>query len=298
MLHTIDHHFLNAPHFIASYLLEGKDGLVLIEAGPSSTLPTLLAGIRALGFDPAEVRNVLLTHIHLDHAGSAGWWAAQGAQIWVHPLGAPHLVEPERLMSSAGRIYGEHMHRLWGEMRPIPAEKITTLADGERFTIGGHTFTALDTPGHARHHLVYLLGDVAFTGDAAGERTLGEPFLTLPTPPPEFSLADWQATTDRLRQLSLSAIYLTHFGKTDFPQVHFEEQASLLQRCSEFMREQVLAGKSRAEAVQAYVDWNIGRASDPSLAQRGLMDYGTIFPYAMSTDGLLRYWQRQLHPKV
>ncbi len=171
-LQIIDTQFQGMSQVTAVYLLVGPEGPVLIETGPGSTLPAVLHGLAKHGYSPADIRHVLVTHIHLDHAGAAGWWAQQGAQIYVHHLGGPHLVDPRRLIQSATRIYGEMMDTLWGEIVPAPADRVTTLYDGDTVSAGGLIFTALDTPGHANHHHSYLLetpdGRIAFTGDAAG----------------------------------------------------------------------------------------------------------------------------------
>ena len=127
-IETIDLGFRGTPRVIAAFLILGPQAPVLIETGPGSTLPTLLEGLERLGVSPVDVRDVLVTHIHLDHAGAAGWWARQGARVHVHPVGAPHLVDPARLLASSKRIYGEAMDSLWGEVLPAPADRVTARA--------------------------------------------------------------------------------------------------------------------------------------------------------------------------
>ncbi len=165
---TIDLEFQGASNVIASFLIHGPGGPVLVETGPVSTLPTLLARLEERGVRPGDVRDVLVTHIHLDHAGAAGWWAREGARVWVHSVGAPHLVDPGKLLASAKRIYGDRMDALWGEVVAAPADRVIAVDDGAQLEVGGLSITAIDTPGHAWHHHVYRLEDVAFTGDAAG----------------------------------------------------------------------------------------------------------------------------------
>ena len=195
---TLDLDFQGMSRSIASYLLEGPGGYVLIETGPMSTLDTLRRRLDERGLTPDDIRHLFVTHIHLDHAGAAGWWARQGAQIYVHPAGAPHLVDPSKLWRSAGRIYGDQMEILWGHILPAPAEQVTTIADGETIEVAGLSLMALDTPGHAGHHHVYRLEDIAFTGDAAGVRISGSPWVSLPAPPPEFNRELWEKSLDRL----------------------------------------------------------------------------------------------------
>src|SRR5262245_24856094 len=151
-IHVLDLRFRGAPHGIAAFVVLGPDGTVLVETGPGSTLATLHAELARVGLQSSDIRDVLVTHIHLDHAGAAGWWAQHGARVHVHHIGAPHLIDPERLLASAGRIYGEAMGELWGQFLPAPAHKVFAHHDGDVILAGGLRFVAHDTPGHARHH--------------------------------------------------------------------------------------------------------------------------------------------------
>ncbi len=175
-----------------------------VETGPGSTLKNLLARLADYGYGPTDIDHVLVTHIHLDHAGAAGWWAQQGAQVYVHHVGAKHLIYPTKLLASAQRIYGDQLDSLWGETLPAPETQVTALYDGDQVEVGGLSITALDTPGHASHHHVYQLEDIAFTGDAAGIQIPGPYFVDLPAPPPEFNLELWQHTIERLLSLPLT----------------------------------------------------------------------------------------------
>src|SRR4030067_192880 len=130
-VHTLDLNFLGVPGTIAAYLIPHRQGVVLIESGPGSTVPALVNSLNSLGYRPADVTDVLLTHIHLDHAGAAGWLAEQGARIFVHPVGAPHLLNPEKLLASARRTSGDMMEPLWGELLPVPEDQLTVISDGE-----------------------------------------------------------------------------------------------------------------------------------------------------------------------
>ena len=154
---TLDLNFQNRHGTIASFLIPHSRGAILVECGPSSTLPALLQGLSEHGFTARDVTDVLLTHIHLDHAGAAGWFARQGARIHVHPVGAPHLRDPEKLLTSARRIYGDSMDSLWGEFLPVPQDQLSIPLNGGEIEIDGICLRAIDTPGHAEHHFVYLL---------------------------------------------------------------------------------------------------------------------------------------------
>src|SRR6185503_16739075 len=167
---TLDLNFQGRPHAIASYLIRPPkgDAAVLIESGPGSTLASLEAGLAREGLSPRDVTHVLLTHIHLDHAGAAGWLARQGAQIYVHPVGAPHMLNPQKLLASAARIYGDRMESLWGEFLPVPENRLKVPKDGETIVVGNLEFVPLHSPGHAEHHYAYMFEDMIFCGDVGG----------------------------------------------------------------------------------------------------------------------------------
>lgn len=292
-IHTLDLNFQNVPQVIAAYLIEGSGGPVLVETGPGSTLNTLIAQLARHGYEPGDVRHVLVTHIHFDHAGAAGWWAQQGAQVYVHHIGAPHLIAPSRLVASARRIYGDQMEPLWGEILPAPAGNITAVHDNELIEVNGLTFIALDTPGHARHHHVFRLEDIAFTGDAAGIRLLGTNLIDLPAPPPEFDMEVWQQTVDRLLAEQFSAIYPTHFGQIDAVQSHLIGVRDLIQDTAEFVHTAMQAGVERDELLTRYEAWNRGRAQAEGLSTEVIHKYETVNPLYMSVDGIMRYWRKR-----
>jgi glyoxylase-like metal-dependent hydrolase (beta-lactamase superfamily II) len=250
-VHTLDLHFQNTPGLIASYVIEGDDGLALIETGPGSTLTTLRSALHALGFAEKDVRHVLVTHIHLDHAGAAGWWAQQGAQVYCHANAARHLIDPVKLIASARMVYQEQMDALWGQMLPAPAERVTVLNDGDRLSLGGGAeLIAWDTPGHARHHLAFLLGGSCFTGDVAGMRLLGTDYLSVTTAPPQFEPGPYIASVDRLAAAGLERLYLTHFGEVLDAAEHLARYGERLRQVHEAVRADLAAGQDAA-AVRA-----------------------------------------------
>src|SRR3989304_3051866 len=177
---TLDLNFQGRSHAIAAYLVRYADGAVLIESGPGSTLAELEGGLAKEGLSPRDVTHVLLTHIHLDHASAAGWLAQPGAQIYVHPVGAPHMLNPEKLLASAARIYGDRMDSLWGEFLPVPESQLNIPKDAEEIAIGDLRFIPIDTPGHAEHHYAYLFEDICFSGDVGGVRIPGYQYLRVP----------------------------------------------------------------------------------------------------------------------
>lgn len=214
-IHTLDLHFQGIPGLIASYLVESGGEFALIETGPGSTLQTLRDAIRAAGVDESAIKKVFVTHIHLDHAGAAGWFAQNGATIYCHPNAARHLIDPSKLIDSARMVYGDQMDALWGEMLPAPAERVIALQDNERVPLGEVEIIAWDTPGHARHHHAFVVSDVCFTGDVAGMRLEGSRYLSVTAAPPQFDPVAYVQSVDRLIATNFKALYLTHFGRVD-----------------------------------------------------------------------------------
>jgi glyoxylase-like metal-dependent hydrolase (beta-lactamase superfamily II) len=292
-IQTLDLNFQGIPKLIAAYLIQGPAGYVLVETGPMTTLPTLLEQLARRGLTPADIQHVLVTHIHLDHAGAAGWWARQGAQIYVHAIGQPHLVDPSRLRESVQRIYGDSMELLWGEIVPAPADCITPVTDNMAIEVAGLTLRAIETPGHAWHHHSYRLGDIAFAGDAAGVCLDNSPWVSLPSPPPEFNLEAWRKTLDRLQDESLAALYLTHFGRVDHVEEHLGRVGDVMEKMSEFVRVRLETGVGRNQLVRECVGHLAESAEAQGLTEEGWRQYESVIPTFMSVDGIIRYWQRR-----
>ncbi len=290
--HVLDLSFSGYPHTIAVYLVVGPAGATMVETGPGSTRETLKARLADHGFAPPDIGHVLLTHIHLDHGGAAGWWAQQGAMIGVHHLGAPHLIDPSRLLASAGRVYGDALDTLWGEFLPAPAERVLALHDGDRVAAGGLSFLAMETDGHARHHMVYVLGDVAFTGDICGIRLPETPLIELPTPPPDFHLEKWLDSLDRLAALNLRTLYPTHFGPIDDVANHLRQVADLLRETVTFVQDRLAAGLSRDEMVADFRRWQQERAQEAGVPIADYARHESLNPPTMCVDGVLRYVQQ------
>jgi len=285
---VIDLRFQGVIKAIASFLVFAPEGPVLVEAGPATTVPELVKELAERGVRPEDVKHVLVSHIHLDHAGAAGWWARQGAKIYVHDQGAPHLIDPSKLLASAGRIYGDMMDTLWGETLPCPPEAVVPLAGDGTIQVAGLEVETLDTPGHARHHLAFGMGNVLFTGDVAGVRLPDLEFISLPAPPPEFDREAWQKSLDKLRKKPWERYYLTHFGAVDEPRRHLQRFDHLLDEATEFIGSRV--NKPRDEVVKEYYAWNERRGDLPEeIFER----YEKANPLFMSVDGILRYWKKR-----
>jgi glyoxylase-like metal-dependent hydrolase (beta-lactamase superfamily II) len=292
-IHTIDLLHLGFPGRIAAYLVIGSEGPILIETGPGSCHEALVAGLAAHGVEPSDVRDVFVTHIHLDHSGGAGWWARHGATVYVHEVGAPHLIDPEKLVASATRLYGDRMDELWGEILAAPEANVRVVTDGEVVEAGGLAVEALDTPGHASHHHVYRIGDVAFAGDLAAIVVEGTPIFELPTVPPEFSPERWEASIDRVLDLDLEAIYPTHFGRVDAVESHLPAVRRLLSEASATVRAMLENGATRDEVAKGYEAWDRQRlvaagASEDQI--EGIFDFN---PLSVSLAGILRYWKKK-----
>jgi len=291
-IHTLDLNFQGRPLAIASYMLEHSGGVVLIESGPGSTLPSLEAALRAHGYGLADVSHVLLTHIHLDHAGAAGALARHGAQIYVHPLGAPHMLDPQKLLVSAGRIYGDQMDSLWGQFLAVPEEKLTVLQDHDEVRVGSLSFCALNTPGHAEHHYAYQFEDLCFSGDVGAVRIPGYPYLRVPMPPPEFHLEKWRATLALLQQMNFKRIAPTHFGIFEDVSWHFSAIQAALDDVESWLTRNMPGDPSVDDLKDNFQAWMEKQASHEGLNQQAIEAYRLANPLGMSVDGLLRYWRK------
>ncbi|MEA2524053.1 MAG: hypothetical protein QOF73_1280 [Thermomicrobiales bacterium] len=291
----IDLGFQGRRGVVAAYLLAGDGDLALIETGPSSTLPTLLAGIRAAGFAPEQLTHLLVTHIHLDHAGAAGPLTRDlpSARVFVHPFGAPHLVDPAKLLASATRIYGDKMDPLWGEVAPIPSEQIVPLADGEEVRVAGRRLRILFTPGHASHHVAYADDEsgAAFTGDVGGIRMPGTGYVAAPTPPPDLDPDAWRTSVDRLRSLNARRLYLTHFGAVDDAPAHLDRLLPELDAFLAIAEETLAAGGDQPNLtarLHAHMSAGLGEVPPDVLTN---LEWAT--PSYMAALGMTRFFTKR-----
>ena len=292
-IETLDLEFQGIPGLIASFLIFAPDGLLLVETGPGSTHAALARGLGDHGLEPGDIDFVFLTHIHLDHAGAAGWWAQQGATVCVHEIGAPHLIDPSRLIRSATRIYGDRMETLWGDILPAPADRVLAIADGDVVEAAGLEVRAIYTPGHASHHHAYRIGRVAFVGDSMGIRGGSIPWLDLPAPPPEFDLETWKSSLDRLRTEGLETIYRTHFGPRSDVAAELDRIQQLIERSAETIRAMLDDGVERDEMIDRYREWMVGVATDEGADPEALRGEECLNPRHMSVDGIARYWRKK-----
>lgn len=215
MIKTIDLNFQGIKSTVACFLLKINKELALIECGPESCLKNLKNEIKKNGEDVKNIKHVFLTHIHLDHAGAAWWFAKQGANIYVHPFGERHLINPEKLLSSAEIIYGDNMKRLWGNIKGINKNKVISVNDKERIKINDVEIKALHTPGHAKHHISWVIGDSIFTGDVAGAKINHGPLVPA-CPPPDINIEEWGKSLEIIKKENPKYLYFTHFGKFSY----------------------------------------------------------------------------------
>jgi glyoxylase-like metal-dependent hydrolase (beta-lactamase superfamily II) len=256
--HPIELNWLGHPRSIAANLMLAGEQKFLIDPGPASTLATLKAELAAHGVGVADLNAILLTHIHLDHAGATGSLVRQNPRIkvYVHAKGAPHMADPSKLLSSASRLYGGKMEAMYGEFLPVPASNLQIINGGETLQFGAEELRVLYTPGHASHHVTYFdpAEGVAFVGDTAGICVEGNPFVLPATPPPDINLELWNASLDAIAALRPSGLFLTHFGLSTDPSRHIESYRACLRRWSEWVGTLLSTTHDEAQAMKAFSD--------------------------------------------
>jgi glyoxylase-like metal-dependent hydrolase (beta-lactamase superfamily II) len=296
-LDYVDLEFLGHPGIIATAVVHDASGVSLIDPGPSTSLATLKRALDSRGMRIADVRHLLLTHIHLDHAGATGTLVRENPQIevWVHERGATHLIDPSKLLASAARLYQEDMDRLWGEFLPVPADRLRALKGGERVLASGRQLDVAYTPGHASHHVSYFdaASRIAFVGDTAGIRRGNGTYVLPPTPPPDIDLEAWRESEQRILAWNPETLFLTHFGAYPGARVHFQQLFSHLTEWNALVQrllgDAALTDDERekrfvAEALQD-LRRTVGEAEASRYSRAGRLDY--------SWQGLARYWRKR-----
>ena len=274
-MQPIDLHFAGRERAIGVYLVETDGGLALFDCGPTSTRAALESGLAERGVGLGDIRHLLLSHIHLDHAGAAGPLVRDYPQltVWVSEIGAPHLVDPAKLERSARRLYGDLFDPLWGELAPVPAANVR-VAQGD--VLGWEAFP---TQGHASHHLSYLRDGTLLAGDAAGVRMPSASYVLPVSPPPDVDVEAWHATTDAIRARAPERLALIHFGVHEDVAVHLDRLDAELDRWASRVRD----GMSQEEFVEAALT----DAGEDAEA------YDRVAPFWQSWHGMKRYWDTQ-----
>ena len=278
-MQLLDLRHLGRERVIGSYLLEG-DEPALVDCGPSSCLDALREDLAAHGLGIGELRHLVLTHIHLDHAGAAGSLVRENPDLLVHvsEIGAPHLVDPSRLERSARRLYGDAFDTLWGPLEPVPEANVRVI--GERVL----DLEAFPTPGHASHHVSFLATDGAcYTGDAAGVRIPPGRYIAPVAPPPDIDVEAWERTLDAIEERHPERLLLAHFGPADDPQYHLGELCSALRTWAERARE------GSEEEFVAAAEADVRAAADSATAEL----FEQAGPFWQSYAGLRRYWDKK-----
>ena len=297
MIHVLDTLHLDRPGIIAATALETNDGIALFDTGADSTFENISSAMRAAGFSPNDVGHVFLSHIHLDHAGAAWRFAESGATIHVHSRGARHLLDPSRLMESATRIFGDEMDRLWGEMRPIPEEKVQVTNDSTPIQVGQFAVRSIATPGHASHHNVYSWEDNLFGGDVAGVRLDDGPPVP-PFVPPELHVESWLESIEKMRALAPARLYLPHFGLVEGDlTAHFSALTERVQRWATWFRDELRKGRGESELIPDFAHYEAKDILDSGAAKERIADYEHADPSFMAVTASLRYWQKY-HPEA
>ena len=295
-LSYLDLNFHGVEGVIASVILHGPGGAAIIDPGPSSTLPALRTGLNRAGIALADVRSILLTHIHLDHAGATGTLVRENPaiRVYVHEKGAPHMVDPSKLIASATRLWGGEMDSLWGEMRPVPAENLVILKGGERLSAGGRELDVAYTPGHASHHVSFFNADagIAFVGDTAGVRLQAGRFIMPPTPPPDIDLEAWRDSVARISAWRPDTLFITHFGAYSPVAAHLTEMADRLVMTSGLVKTS-LAREGSDEDREAWFTDEIRRELRRNMTESDAQAYEVAGRFDLSWRGLARYWRKK-----
>jgi glyoxylase-like metal-dependent hydrolase (beta-lactamase superfamily II) len=293
----IDLQFLGTPHVIATGVIRGPDGITLVDPGPSSSLAGLTEGLASAGIALAEVTTILITHIHLDHAGAVGTLVRRhpNLRVYVHAKGAPHMINPEKLLSSAARLYGDDMDRLWGEVRPVPEQNLVILNDGERIEEGGRAIEVAYTPGHASHHVSYFArsAGVAFVGDTAGVRVIPGGDVLPPTPPPDVDLPAWADSLARIEQWHPETLFLTHFGPAAPVGPHLSTLRENLETTSGLVKTS-LEHEGTDEQREAWFVEECRRGLRRRMSESDAHTYEVAGRFDLSWRGLARYWRKKM----
>jgi glyoxylase-like metal-dependent hydrolase (beta-lactamase superfamily II) len=293
----VDLNFLGFPNIITTAVLQGPGGVALIDPGPSTSVGTLRAALERSGIQQSDVRQILLTHIHLDHAGVTGTLVKDnpGIEVFVHERGAPHLADPSKLLSSATRLYGQDMDRLWGEFLPVPSDRLHVLKGGETISAGGRSLAVAYTPGHASHHVSYFEPStrIAFVGDTAGIRRGVGRYVMPASPPPDVDLELWRQSEERILAWDPDTLFLTHFGPFHGARQHFQELMDRLNQWSgnarRLVEDAALTEEQREQGFVADAVLDLRRIVGVADAEQ----YSRAGSIAYSWQGLARYWRKR-----
>jgi len=297
----LDLNWTGQARCIATALLRSDNFAALIDPGPGSTLAALRAQLEPHRLRVADLNAIFLTHIHLDHAGATGALVRENPalQVYVHTRGAAHMIDPAKLLNSAGRLYGHEMQRLFGDFLPVPENNLRILHGGETLAVGARELRVLYTPGHASHHVTFFdpTERVAYVGDTAGISIEGHPFILPATPPPDISLELWTASLEAIAQLRPRRLFLTHFGYSDQPERHLNAYRERLQHWGALSAEILSRGQEQSEAIRAFGRAVAAEAAE-FLSPAELSHYVFNGALQLSWLGLERYHRKRAEAKA
>lgn len=254
---VLDTNWLGRARSIGAVLLESDGALAILDPGPASTLPTIreLLGVRGISF--ADLQAILLTHIHLDHAGATGALVRENPRlkVYVHQAGLAHMADPSKLLASAERLWPGHLAFLFGDTLPVPPGNLHALQGGETLSLGARRLEVLFTPGHASHHVSYFEADggTAYVGDTTGFHIEGEPFAVPLSPPPDIELSAWNSSLDAILARRPARLFATHFGYSNDPAAHIAEYRAALRRWAEAAAEALRSSPDQNAALEKFV---------------------------------------------
>lgn len=293
---TLDDNWMGRPKSIGTALLESDGHRAIVDPGPGSTLDTLKQQLRVHGASVSHLDALLLTHIHLDHAGATGALVRENPNlaVYVHRLGAPHMVDPSKLLASAARLWPDNLHQLFGEAVPVPAENLRILEGGETISLGSRKIEVAYTPGHASHHVSYFedAEGVAFVGDTTGIKIEGHAYVMPATPPPDIDLRIWDGSFAAILQRKPKRLFLTHFGFSDDPAAHIAQFRERLHRWME-MTEKILQSAPSDEAAMESFMTKARAEIGEHLPPQDVEQYAATAGLNLSFLGLTRHARKR-----
>ncbi len=292
MIKIIDINFQGFKSAVACFLIKSEANLILVETGPSNSYSQIEKKILELGEDINKIKHVFVTHIHLDHSGGAWRFAKNGANIYVHPKGATHLENPEKLIASATRIYGDKMDKLWGKVEKIDSKRIYRVKDNEFIKIDNYNFKALYTPGHANHHIAWKLNNIIFTGDVAGAKIENGPVMPA-CPPPDINLELWEKSIKTIEKEKPEKLYLTHFGEHHNIKVHFGELRKTLKLWFDWIKINSLKYRTNSLLTTKFNEYVLSELKKEKIEKKLIDQYFAANPPYMSVSGIKRYWHKK-----
>jgi len=293
----IDLNFCDTPKAIATGVYAGDAGAVVIDPGPGSCIDTLQSSLAAQGIGVRDIDSLLITHIHLDHAGATGLLVRDNPRIrvFVHEKGAPHVVDPSKLINSANQLWGvEGVARLWGQVIPVPESNLYVLGERAQITAGGRPFDVRYTPGHASHHVSYFddRSGLVWAGDTAGLRFTSKVFTLPPTPPPDIDLEAWRDSLAKIREWKPETVFITHFGPYSGAAQHLDHMETSLHDVAEIARHAIqtdASDEAKYERFKADVTAYVRSA----VNEEEIRPLEFVGPLEFNWRGLVRYWKKK-----